>query len=82
MAARLEGTRLMRSKEGRSVLATEDRRVRREGDRTAIPAELRSEEHVVEVLVRVPGGDASYYFRVVVAAPIGAAPTATRLLDS
>ena len=60
-----EGTSLMRPEEGRSVLATEDLRVRREmGDRTAIPAELSSGEYVVEVLVGVPEGDASYYFRV------------------
>ena len=60
-----EGTRLMRPKEGGSVLVTEDLRVRREvGDRTAIPAELSPGEYVVEVLVRVPEGDASYYFRV------------------
>jgi hypothetical protein len=60
-----EGTRLMRPKEGRSVLVTEDLRVRREvGDRMAIPAELSSGEYVVEVLVGVPEGDASYYFCV------------------
>ncbi len=60
-----EGTRLMRPKGGRSVLAAEDLRVvRREGDRTAIPAELNSGEYVVEVLVRAPRGDASYYFRI------------------
>jgi hypothetical protein len=46
--------------------ATEDLRVRREGDRTAIPAELNSGEYVVEVLLRVPEGDATYYFRVAV----------------
>ena len=60
-----DGTRLMRPEEGRSVLVTEDLRVRREvSGRAAIPAELSSGEYVVEVLVRVPEGDASYYFRV------------------
>ena len=59
-----DGTRLMRPKGGRSVLATEDLGVRREADRTAIRAELSSGEYVVEVSVRVPEGDASYYFRV------------------
>ena len=59
-----EGTRFMRPKGGRSVLEPEDLGVRREGDRTAIPAELSSAEYVVEVLVRAPGGDAAYYFRV------------------
>jgi hypothetical protein len=59
-----EGARLMRPKGGRSVLETEDLRARREGDRTAIPAELNSGEYVVEILVRAPRGDASYYFRV------------------
>ncbi len=55
----------MRPKGGSSVLATEDIRVRREvGDRRAIPVELSSGEYVVEVLVRAPEGDASYYFRV------------------
>ena len=62
-----EGSRLMSPKEGRSVLTTEDLRVRREeGGRIAIPAELSSGEYVLEVLVRVPEGDASYYFRVAV----------------
>ena len=38
-----EGARLMRPKEGRSVLVTEDLGVRREvGDRTAIPAKPSS----------------------------------------
>jgi hypothetical protein len=54
-----EGTRLMRPKGGRSLLATEVLRVHQEGDRIAIPAELSSEEYVVEVLVLVPEGDAS-----------------------
>ena len=66
-----EGIRLMRPKGGRSVLATEDLRARREGDRRTIPAELTSGEYVVEVLVRVPEGDASYYFRVAVEGDVG-----------
>ena len=61
-----DGTRLMRPKEGRSVLATEDLRDRRAGDRMAILAELNSGEYVVEVLIRVPEGDASYYFHATV----------------
>jgi hypothetical protein len=62
-----DGTHLMRPKGERSMLATEDLRARREeGDRVAIPAELSSGEYVVEVLVRVAEGDASYYFRVAV----------------
>ncbi len=70
-----DGTRLMRPKEGRSVLATEDLRVRREvGDRTAIPAELSPGEYVVEVLVRLPEGDASYYFRAAVEGRAGTLP--------
>ena len=59
-----EGTRLMRPKGGRSMLVTEDLKVHQEDDRIAIPAELSPEEYVVEVLVGVPEGDASYYFRV------------------
>lgn len=66
-----EGTRLMRPIGSRSVLATEDLRVRLESDRTAIPAELSPAEYVVEVLVRVPEGDASYYFRVAVEGEAG-----------
>ena len=70
-----DGTRLMRPKEGRSVLTTEDLRVRREeGDRTAIPAKPSSGEYVIEVLVRVPEGDASYYFRVAVEGGAGKLP--------
>ena len=59
-----EGTRLMRPEEGRSVLVTEDLKVHQEDDRITIPAELSPDEYVVEVLVGVPEGDASYYFRV------------------
>ncbi len=58
--------------EGRSALATEDLRVRRENERTKIPAELPVGEYVVELFVRVPGGnDASYYFRVAVEGDAG-----------
>ena len=64
MAARSRGYPPHEAQRGRSLLATEDLRVHQEGDRIAIPAELSSEEYVVEVLVRVPEGDASYYFRV------------------
>jgi hypothetical protein len=56
----------MRPKGGGSALATEDLKARREGDRTDIPAELSPGEYAVEVCVRVPEGDASYYFRVAV----------------
>lgn len=59
-----DGTSLMRPRGGGSTLATDDLRVRREGDRTDIPAELGPGEYAVEVSVRVPEGDASYYFRV------------------
>ena len=71
----VEDTRLMRPKGRRSVLAAEDLRDRREvGDRTAIPAELSYGEYVVEVLVRVAEGDASYYFRVAVERDVGQRP--------
>lgn len=55
--------------EGRSGLETEDLRVSRLGlgDRVQFPVELPEGEYVVEVSVRVPEGDAAYYFRVVVA---------------
>jgi hypothetical protein len=55
--------------EGRSALETEDLRVSRLGlgDRVQFPVELPEGEYVVEVSVRVPEGDAAYYFRVVVA---------------
>jgi hypothetical protein len=61
--------------EGRSALATENLMVRREGERTDIPAELPVGEYVVELFVRVPGGnDASYYFRVAVEGNAGKLP--------
>jgi hypothetical protein len=41
-------------------------RTLRQGDRTEIPAELRPGVYVVDVLVTVPEGDASYSFRVAV----------------
>ena len=66
-----DGTRLMRPRGGRSALATEDLGVRPEGDRTGIPAELSSGEYVVEISVRGPQGDASYYFRVAVKGKAG-----------
>ncbi len=69
-----DGTRLMRPKGGRSVLITEDLSVHLEDGRMAIPAELSSGEYVVEVLVRVPEGDASYYFRTVVERRAGKLP--------
>ena len=60
-----KGTRLMTPEVERSMLVTEDLRVRRElGDRMSIPAELSPGEYVVEILVRVPEGDVSFYFRV------------------
>ncbi len=66
-----EGARLMRPEGEHSVLVTEDLRVSREGDRIVIPAELSPGGYVVEVLVRVPEGDASYYFRVAVEGEAG-----------
>jgi hypothetical protein len=61
--------------EGRSALATEDLKVRREGDRTEIPAELPVGEYVVELFVRVTrGNDATYYFRVAVEGNAGKLP--------
>jgi hypothetical protein len=71
-----DGTRLMRPKGERSVLATEDLKVRREDDRTSILVELSSgDEYVVEVSVQVPEGDASYYFRVAVEGEAGKRPS-------
>jgi hypothetical protein len=52
--------------EGRSVSETEELRVSRLGDRAQIPVGLPEGEYVVEISVRVPEGDAAYYFRVVV----------------
>lgn len=56
------------------MLTTEDLRVHREGDRIAIPAELSSGEYFVEVLVRVPQGDASCSFRAAVEGDVGKRP--------
>jgi hypothetical protein len=78
-----DGTRLMRPKGGCSVLAAEDLKVRRdEGDGTAISAELSSEEYVVEVQVRVPEGDASYYFRAAVEGKRGSCRSLCLLPDT
>ncbi len=53
--------------EGRLALATENLKVRRKGVRTEIPSELPVGKYVVELFVRVSGGnDASYYFRIAV----------------
>jgi hypothetical protein len=59
------GASLVRS-EGRSALEAKDLRVSRLGERVQIPVKLAAGEYVVEVSVRVPEGDAAYYFRVVV----------------
>jgi hypothetical protein len=59
------GAPLVRS-EGRSVLEAKNLRVSRLGKRVQIPVKLAAGEYVVEVSVRVPEGDAAYYFRVVV----------------
>jgi hypothetical protein len=52
--------------EGRSVLEAKDLGVSRLGERVQIPVKLAAGEYVVEVSVRVPEGDAAYYFRIVV----------------
>ncbi len=60
------GAPLVRS-EGRSALeAKEELRVSCLGERVQIPVKLAAGEYVVEVSVRVPEGDAAYYFRIVV----------------
>ena len=54
--------------EGRSASETEELRINRLGlgDRVQFQVELPEGQYVVEVSVRVPEGDAAYYFRVVV----------------
>lgn len=52
--------------EGRSALEAKDLRVSPLGERVQIPVKLAAGEYVVEVSVRVPEGDATYYFRIVV----------------
>ena len=52
--------------ERRRALEAKDLRVSRLGERVQIPVKLAAGEYVVEVSVRVPEGDAAYYFRVVV----------------
>jgi hypothetical protein len=59
------GAPLVRS-EGRSALQAKDLHISRLGERVQIPVKLAEGEYVVEVSVRVPEGDAAYYFRVVV----------------
>jgi hypothetical protein len=52
--------------EGRSALEAKDLRVSRLGERVQIPVKLAAGEYVIQVSVRVPEGDAAYYFRIVV----------------
>jgi hypothetical protein len=52
--------------ERRRASEAKDLRVSRLGERVQIPVKLAAGEYVVEVSVRVPEGDAAYYFRVVV----------------
>jgi hypothetical protein len=52
--------------ERRRALEAKDLRVSRLGERVQFPVKLAAGEYVVEVSVRVPEGDAAYYFRVVV----------------
>jgi hypothetical protein len=52
--------------EGGSALEAKDLRVSRLGERVQIPVKLAAGEYVVEVSVRVPEGEAAYYFRLVV----------------
>jgi hypothetical protein len=59
------GAPLVRS-DGRSALEAKDLQVSHLGERAQIPVKLAVGEYVVEVSVRVPEGDAAYYFRVVV----------------
>ena len=56
---------LVRS-EGRPALEARNLRVSRLRERVQIPVKLAAGEYVVEASVRVPEGDAAYYFRVVV----------------
>ncbi len=56
---------LVRS-EGRSALEVQDLQASRLGERVQIPVKLAAGQYVVEASVRVPEGDAAYYFRVVV----------------
>ncbi len=60
------GGRFLSPTEVQSVSEAEDLRVSRLGDRAQIPVGLPEGEYVVEISVRVPEGDAAYYFRVVV----------------
>ena len=60
-----EGAPLVRNQE-RSALGAKNLPVSRLGERVQIPVKLAAGEYVVEVSVRVPEGDAAYYFRVVV----------------
>lgn len=60
------GGRFLSPSEGRSALKAENLRVSRLVDRAQMPVELPEGEYVVEVSVRVPEGDAAYYFRVIV----------------
>jgi len=59
------GGRFLPPTEGRPGLEAENLQVSRLGDRAQIPVGLPEGEYVVEVSIRVPEGDAAYYFRVV-----------------
>ncbi len=62
----LDGGTLLEPGEGRPALESEDLRVNRLGDRSQIPVTPAAGEYIIEISVRVPEGDATYYFRVVV----------------
>jgi hypothetical protein len=51
---------------GETGEAIEQLEIRRSGDGVRIPAELPAGSYVIDVLVYVPEGDASYYFRALV----------------
>ena len=61
------GALLVESGGGRPTLKSEDLRVNPLGDRSQIPVKLAAGKYIIEVSVRVLEGDATYYFRVVVA---------------
>ncbi len=68
------GAPLLRS-EGRSALEVKDLQASRLGERVQIPVKLAAGQYVVEASVRVPEGDAAYYFRVAVGVTsLGRAP--------
>lgn len=64
VVSEIGGGRVLSPAEGRSDLVSEDLQVHRQGGNFLIPIDLPAGEYVVEIFVKVPKRDATYFFRV------------------